>query len=215
MTDDLQALITAARQDRAEAEEQWMKRRAMLGWVAAHRLVNSSGRVTGLGWVTTGKGRNTTLRGPGRSAGMPELLPRPAFAWDHVSHWRQQDTDTRLIVSQPYDIRPPADEQIVSYGGHEYRLCWHEPAWYDPTTTLIVILAADAPQRFPYDGSLADPEQISTLWRVNYRGRSETMPHEPASLDIYLARLLRSQRGLDGNAAMREAERLLGLASAG
>ncbi|NTU83790.1 MAG: hypothetical protein HGA45_31195 [Chloroflexales bacterium] len=86
----------------------------------------------------------------------------------------------RLIVSQPYDIRPPAAEQVVSYGGHEYRICWHKPAWYNTMTTLIVILAADEPQRFPYDGSLADPEQISTLWRVNYRGRSETMPHAPA-----------------------------------
>lgn len=213
MTDDLQALITAARQNRTEAEERWMKRRAMLAWAAAHRLVSSSGSVTGLGWVTRGKGRNTTLRGPSRSAGMPELLPRPAFHWDHVSHWRQQDTETRLIVSQPYDITLPAAEQVVSYGGHEYRLCWHQPSWYGFDTTLIVILAADEPQRFPYDGSLADPEQISTLWRVNYRGRSDTMPHPPASLDIYLARLLRSRRGLDGNAAMREAERLLGQAS--
>lgn len=59
---------------------------------------------------------------------MSELLPRPAFAWDHVSHWGQQDTDTRLLVSQPYDIKPPAAQQVVSYGGHEYRLCWHEPS---------------------------------------------------------------------------------------
>ncbi len=213
MSDDINELIAQARRDREAAAEQWAKRRAMLGWAAAHRLVSSSGRVTGLGWVTQGKGRNTTLRGP--RGGMPELLPRPAFAWDHVSHWRQQDTDTRVVVSQPYDIRPPAAEQVVSYGGHEYRLCWHEPSWYGFGTTLIVILAAGEQQRFPYDGALADPEQISTLWRVNYRGRSDTMPHPPASLDIYLARLLRSKRGLDGNESMREAERLLGLASAG
>lgn len=31
MTDDLQALITAAQRDRAEAEDRWMKRREMLG----------------------------------------------------------------------------------------------------------------------------------------------------------------------------------------
>lgn len=74
------------------------------------------------------------------------------------------------------------------------------PRDYRFDTTLIVILAVDEPQRFPYDGALADPEQISTLWRMNYRGRSDTMPHPSASLD--------------GNAAMREAERLLGLASA-
>jgi hypothetical protein len=129
MSDDTQALVEQARGALANAEEQWTKQRAMLAWAAAHRLVRSSGRVTGLGWVTKGKGRNTTLRGS--QGGMPELLPRPAFAWDRISHWRQQDSETRLLVSQPYDITPPAqEEQVVSYGGHEYRLCWHEPSWH-------------------------------------------------------------------------------------
>ncbi|NTU83789.1 MAG: hypothetical protein HGA45_31190 [Chloroflexales bacterium] len=77
MSDDLQTLIQQARRDQEEDEARWTQRRAMLAWAAAHGLVRSSGRVTGLGWVTTGKGRNTTLHGP--QGGMPELLPaRPS-----------------------------------------------------------------------------------------------------------------------------------------
>ncbi len=209
MTDAMHALVAQARQDRAAKEAHWTQLRAMLAWVAAHRLVRSHGRVTGLGWVTRGTGRNTTLRGP--SNGMPALLPRPAFHWDHVSHWRQQGSDTRLIAAQPYHITPPAPEQVVGYGGHEYRLCWHTPSWHGNDSTLIVIVAADEPQRFPYDGTLADPEQVETLWRVNYRGNSETMPHPPASLDHHLLRLLCSQRGISTSEARREAERIMGL----
>jgi hypothetical protein len=210
MTDNTQALITQAREHCATADAHWTRQRAMLAWAAAHRLVRSSGRVTGLGWVTRGTGRTTTLRGP--RGGMPALLPRPAFHWDHVSHWSQQGSATRLIVVQPYDITPPASEQVVGYGGHAYRLCWHTPSWHGDDSTLIVILAADEPQRFPYDGTLADPEQVSTLWRVNYRGSAETMPHPPASLDGYLSGLLRAKRGLSTSEARREARSLLNVA---
>lgn len=198
---DTQAVLQAAEQDRAEAENRWTQRRAMLAWAAQHNLKRSDQR-SGLRWLY--RKRPTS---PFES--LPALLPRPTFAWDHTTSWIQTGTGAKLIVTQPYDIKPPAEEQVVTSEDLTYRICWHDPSWYSPSTMLIIVLVPDEVQRFPYDGSLAEPDQVYDLWRTHYGGNASNAPIVPFDLETYVSRELRNRYNLAMNTSFTEAKRLL------
>lgn len=187
--DDLETRVESEYQTRIRS---WDALRRKLAWCSAHNLVSAtSDALAGLAWLNYRSGRHRVDSMWSDNSDIP--MSYTMFHFDHTSYWRQIGTNTRVLVTQPYNITIPHDtDQVIPVGRgvrrYDYRFCWYARSWYYDTTTLITITMPHVIQRFPWDGTLVDSDDVSRLWRKHAKGntRMEYEPRPPLSLNSYL-----------------------------